>query len=93
MGSAMPPKNEKSFRDRVLQVLDESLLPMTGAQVAHFTGLSYKQAIDALDALLDHGKVEREGRKFTAKWERARPKPTGVDSAQKMILIYMARPR
>lgn len=89
----MPPKqHERSFRDRVLQVLDESLLPMTGAQVAHFSGLTYKQTIDALDALYDLGKVEREGRKFTAKWERARPKPTGADSVQQMILIYMPRP-
>lgn len=63
------------FRMRVLAVVDNAKRPLTGIEVARAVGAPYKPTIDALNALLNHGKVERLGRKFTARWTRS-PKVT-----------------
>lgn len=56
------------FRMRVLAVVDNAKRPLAGIEVARAVGAPYKPTIDALNALLNHGKVQRQGRKFTARW-------------------------
>ena len=59
-----------SYRVRVLAVVEASPCWMTGKQIAEATGLTYKQAIDALNALNNMERIARTGRKFTARWGR-----------------------
>ena len=59
-----------SYRVRVLAVVEASPCWMTGKQIADATGLTYKQAIDALNALNNMERIARTGRKFTARWGR-----------------------
>jgi len=80
---------EKTIRLRVLEVLDCASSPMTGVQISNQSGLTYKQTIDALNALFNHGKIERNGRKYWARWEKAKPKSTEMDGVQMLILQYM----
>lgn len=60
-----------TYRARVLTVIELADLPLTGLQVAQASRLAYKQAIDALNALHNHGRVARVGSKFTARWAKA----------------------
>lgn len=87
--SAHAKINGGSYRSRVLKVLDGTDKPLTGAQISVEARLSYKQTIDALNALYNHGKVGRTGRKYWARWEKAKPKTTETDSVQMLILRYM----
>lgn len=59
-----------SYRVRVLAVVESSPCWMTGKQIADASGLTYKQAIDALNALNNMERIARTGRKFTARWGR-----------------------
>mgnify|MGYP001066133479 CR=1 FL=1 len=68
--------NRQSVRRKVLEVVQASPVPLRGRDVARLAGLNYKQTIDALNSLLDMERVERVGRKQTARWARkAEPKP------------------
>lgn len=60
----------QTYRMRVLAVIDASEACFTGQQLAQCTGLTYRQTIDALNALNNMAKVARTGRKFTARWCR-----------------------
>lgn len=57
-----------SLRNTVLVAVDLATEPLTGQQVAKRCGITYKQAIDALNALNNLGRIARVGRKFTARW-------------------------
>lgn len=57
-----------SLRSIVLSVVDQANGPLTGRQIAAATGLTYRQTIDSLNALHDHGRIQRIGRKYTARW-------------------------
>lgn len=59
-----------THRLRVLTVIQSTDGWISGQQVAALTGLTHKQAIDALNALNNTGRVARIGRKFTARWGR-----------------------
>jgi hypothetical protein len=63
----------KTHRLRVLTVIQSSEGWITGQQVAAVSGVTQKQAIDALNWLNNSGRVARIGRKFTAKWGQIRP--------------------
>lgn len=76
-----------SYRARVLNVLDGTDTPLTGAQISVEARLSYKQTIDALNALYNHGKVGRTGRKYWARWEKVRPAQDGGYLAD-LLLVY-----
>lgn len=58
----------KTHRLRVLTVIQATEGYISGRQVAALSGLTHKQAIDALNWLNNSGRVARIGRKFTAKW-------------------------
>lgn len=60
--------NRQSVRRKVLEVVQASPVPLRGRDVARLAGLNYKQSIDALNILLDMDRVERIGRKSTARW-------------------------
>jgi hypothetical protein len=62
-----------TLRCRVLAVIDAAPSPLTGQEIALAAGLSYRQTIDALNALYNAGKIERVGRKSTARWQRVTP--------------------
>ncbi|OZB38532.1 MAG: hypothetical protein B7X50_10825 [Alishewanella sp. 34-51-39] len=65
---------------RVLAVVEASPSPLTGRDIANACGLTYKQAIDALNALYNYGRVHRQGRKLTARWSRVQPLPPVGDA-------------
>lgn len=75
-----------SVRARVLEVIEQAEVPLTGQQVAERAGLSYKTAVDALNALHNYEKVSRTGRKFTARWSRRQPRPD--TTAQHLDCLY-----
>lgn len=60
----------QTYRMRVLEVIEATDQLFTGHQVAQLTGLTHKQAIDALNGLLNLERIVRTGRKFTARWGR-----------------------
>lgn len=70
MASARAIKRQQAqtFRMRVLAVIEATDTFHTGQQLAQLTGLTYKQTVDALNALNNLSKVARTGRKFTARW-------------------------
>jgi len=72
MASARAVKRQQAqtYRMRVLAVIEDSEACFTGQQLAQITGLTYRQTIDALNALNNMAKVARTGRKFTARWCR-----------------------
>lgn len=72
MASARAVKRQQAqtYRMRVLAVIEASDTCYTGQQLAQATGLTYRQTIDALNALNNMAKVARTGRKFTARWCR-----------------------
>lgn len=59
-----------TYRMRVLAVVESSPNALTGREIAQAACMSYKQTIDALNALYNYGKVQRHGRKFMARWSR-----------------------
>lgn len=65
-----PKSTTNTHRLRVLTVIQSAEGWISGKTVAQLTGLTHKQAIDALNALNNAGKVARIGHKFTAKWGR-----------------------
>jgi len=66
---------QPTYRMRVLAVVEASPSPLTGRYIANACGLTHKQAIDALNALYNYGRVHRQGRKRTARWSRVQPLP------------------
>lgn len=70
MASARAIKRQQAqtYRMRVLAVIESTDAFFTGQQLATLTGLTYKQTVDALNALNNMAKVARTGRKFTARW-------------------------
>ena len=64
-----------TYRMRVLAVVESSPHALTGREIALSARMSYKQTIDALNALYNYGKVRRHGRKFMARWSRVQPLP------------------
>jgi predicted Rossmann fold nucleotide-binding protein DprA/Smf involved in DNA uptake len=67
---ALKRQQSKTYRMRVLAVIEATDTVHTGQQLAQLTGLTYRQTIDALNALNNMEKVARTGRKFTARWGR-----------------------
>ena len=57
-----------SLRLRALTAVNASSTWQSAQQIASATGMTYRQTIDALNALHNEAKVARQGRKFTAKW-------------------------
>lgn len=54
----------------MLNVVNDSSVKLTGREIAKRAQLEYKQTIDALNALYNHGKVQRIGNKFNTRWLR-----------------------
>lgn len=85
-----------SFRQTVLDMLEESGQFATGAQVAKITGLRYKQAIDVLYALHRDGLIVRDGRKFTCRWgckRLAKPSPyAGIGGLETLFRGIFRKP-
>lgn len=65
---AIKRQQAQTYRMRVLAVIEATDTFHTGQQLATLTGLTYRQTIDALNALNNMAKVARTGRKFTARW-------------------------
>lgn len=57
-----------SLRSRALNAVNGSNCWQSAAQVASKTGMTYRQTIDALNALHNEALIARQGRKFTARW-------------------------
>ena len=81
-----------TYRAAVLRIVQASEQCQTGQAIAQATGLSYRQTVDALNALLNAGKIRRQGRKYTARWCRILPDPTERPTALlERILWTIAR--
>jgi hypothetical protein len=68
---SLPRPNEPTrftYRSRALRVLNETTTWLSSAEVATQSGLTYRQTIDAINALYNIALVSRQGRKFTARW-------------------------
>lgn len=63
-----------TYRQRVLDTIQAAGACLTGHELATRSGLTYRQTVDALGALLDQGRIERHGRKFSARWCPLTPK-------------------
>ena len=59
-----------TVRARVLAIVEKATRPLSGIEIARAAGIPYKPTIDALNMLLNYGKVHRIGRKHTARWTR-----------------------
>lgn len=82
----MPPAGN-TLRCRVLATMQDADTALTGSAIAQRAGLSYRQTIDALNALYNAGKIERTGRKFTARWQVVKPpEPSAVALLQDIFL-------
>lgn len=74
--------NEKVIlRARVLELVNDSPVKLTGREIAKRAGLEYKQTIDALNALHNHDKVQRIGKKFNTRWMRNESEK-GIDATE-----------
>lgn len=71
------PTPQQTYRMRVLSVVEVANEPLTGREIAKAASLTYKQTIDALNALYNYGRVHRHGRKFMARWSCVRQNPPG----------------
>jgi 2-methylcitrate dehydratase PrpD len=58
----------QTYRQRVQLVIETANACLTGHAIADLTGLTYRQTVDALNALVNQGRIARTGRKFTARW-------------------------
>lgn len=85
------PTPQQTYRMRVLAVVEASPSPLTGRDIAHACGLTYKQAIDALNALYNYGSVHRQGRKFMARWSRVLPQEHCMHPLDLMFLRMKAK--
>lgn len=68
-----------SIRSRALLAINLAPAFQSAAQIATNSGLTYRQTIDALNALHNIERICRQGHKFTARWGSlalARPDPT-----------------
>ena len=70
---APTPFTSSTYRKLVLAVLNSASGCLTGQDIAVRTGLTYRQTIDALNALHNLQQVQRTGRKFTARWSGLKP--------------------
>lgn len=80
-----------TYRMRVLAVVESSPHALTGREIALAACMSYKQTIDALNALYNYGKVQRHGRKFMARWSRVLPPETCMHPLFLMCLRMQAK--
>ncbi len=77
--------NTLTYRQRVLDVIEAANGSLTGHEVAQQTGLTYRQTIDALNALFNMAKIARTGRKFTARWGRLVETPRSDKSSLALL--------
>ena len=80
-----------TYRMRVLAVVESSPHALTGREIALSARMSYKQTIDALNALYNYGKVQRTGRKFMARWSRVLPQQHCLHHLDEMFLRMKAK--
>ena len=80
-----------TYRMRVLAVVAQSPHALTGREIAAAACMSYKQTIDALNALYNYGKVQRHGRKFIARWSRVLPQEHCMHPLDLMFLRMKAK--
>lgn len=80
-----------TYRMRVLAVVESSPHALTGREIALSARMSYKQTIDALNALYNYGKVQRTGRKFMARWSRVLPQQHCLHPLDEMFLRMKAK--
>ncbi len=81
-------QQQHTYRARVLAVIEASDCQLTGQQLAEITGLTYRQTVDALNALNNAAKIARIGRKFTARWCRIVPQPPIEDPMTMVSAIF-----
>jgi hypothetical protein len=70
-----------TYRAKVLEIIEDRQRLLTAVDIAFMADLTYKQSIDALQALHNAGLILREGRKFTAQWGSltlTQPAPDGA---------------
>lgn len=84
-------RQQTTYRQRVLDVIQSATGDLTGQEVALRSGLTYRQTIDALNALYNMAKVSRSGRKFTARWSKTTEPPTSTRANTALLNKIFAR--
>jgi hypothetical protein len=82
-----------TIRAAILAALHGCAQPVGGREVASMTGLRYKSAIDALNRLLDMGRVYRLGRTHTARWTTTPPHDPALDAAAALDAAWFGAAR
>lgn len=83
-----------SLRSRALHAVNAAPGWLTAACVAQITGMSYRQTIDALNALHNEARIARHGRKFTARWgslQLVQPDPADAAASLLHAFFHAAR--
>lgn len=71
---------QPTLRCRVLAVIAQADSVLTGAEIAQRAGLPYRQVVFAINGLYNLGRIQRIGRKATARWLIAKPpEPNFID--------------
>lgn len=65
----------QTYRDIVLAAVNASDRVQTAREIAESTGIGYVRTIFALNSLLNMEKIQRHGKKATAKWSRLTVQP------------------
>lgn len=82
-----------TIRAAILAALHDCAQPVAGREVASMAGLRYKSAIDALNRLLDMGRVYRLGRTHTARWTTTPPHDPALDAAAALDAAWFGAAR
>ncbi len=84
----------QSYRATVLAAVNTSTEWRTGREIAELAKLSYKQTIDALNALYNTGQVSRRGRTCTALWgmrDLAQPVDTNIATLENLFRRFVVK--
>lgn len=82
-----------TIRGTILAALHGCAQPVGGREVADRADVPYKPAIDALNRLLDMGRVYRLGRTHTARWTTTPPPDPALDAAAALDAAWFGAAR
>lgn len=81
-----------SLRDMCLTAIDLQSDWLTGKEIARLAGVRYAQAVFALAALHEQGKIAKKGRKRSVRWGRRSLGPPAPDMLVNLHGLFFVRP-
>lgn len=83
-------KDTVVIREVVLNVVNKSPVKLSAREISRRSGLTYKQTIDALQALNNYERVVRIGKKFSARWIRVGIVECCNESVKELENVFMS---